>query len=452
MSTSNKNLGLYRAKNRAATLTTGNVFFVDSGDALAVDDTAHGDSSEHPFASLDFANTQCTASNGDIIYVMAGHVETVTNGTDLNFDVAGVTVIGLGEGRIRPLVDFTTADTADAPVSAANVKLHNLRFNAITFDSNTAMITVTAADVEISHCEFLVADSGQQVDLCITTNSDRLWVHDCNFVGDTFGPTSLIQLTATPDGVVIENNHMIADCTDACIQSAVVHTNVVVRGNYIENLNSGDHAIQFSTTGTGVIENNTLVTDAIATALDAGSCLTRNNKFIDSNFLDCEAVQVPQGLPATAVTGYVPVQKFISRTAVTTSMAGGFTLTDSPVTIFTVTGDVIVWASWLVVGGTAITSVSNLAVISLGVAGNTAVLQAPFTVASGAMAANDVWSNAGSSPGEELEAAGAGVVVSGDSTNIILTVATNNITAGVCDLYCIWSPVSENATVIGTTI
>src|SRR3990167_2616461 len=102
MSTTNKNLGRYQAKSRPAMLTTGNVFFVDSGASLAVDDTAHGDSPERPFATLDYAVGQCTASNGDIIYVMPGHAETISADSGVDVDVAGVTIIGVGRGASRP--------------------------------------------------------------------------------------------------------------------------------------------------------------------------------------------------------------------------------------------------------------------------------------------------------------------------------------------------------------
>ena len=57
--------------------TTGNVFFVKSTGPNAADDPGHGKSPSKPFATIDYAVGQCTASNNDFIWVMPGHVETV---------------------------------------------------------------------------------------------------------------------------------------------------------------------------------------------------------------------------------------------------------------------------------------------------------------------------------------------------------------------------------------
>ena len=86
-------------------LTTGNVFFVDSGASLAVDSTAHGDSPERPFATLDYAVGRCTANNNDVVYVMAGHSETLTADSAVDLDVAGE----------QPVVDGDVLHIEQAP-------------------------------------------------------------------------------------------------------------------------------------------------------------------------------------------------------------------------------------------------------------------------------------------------------------------------------------------------
>jgi len=83
-------------------ITTGNIWFVDSGHPFASDNTHCGESPLEPFATIDYAIGKCTASNGDIIYVMPGHAETVNATATLTCDVAGISIVGLGNGTNRP--------------------------------------------------------------------------------------------------------------------------------------------------------------------------------------------------------------------------------------------------------------------------------------------------------------------------------------------------------------
>ena len=307
MGTTNKNLGLYQAKERAKMLTTGNVFFVDSGASLAVDSTAHGDSPERPFATLDYAVGRCTANNDDVIYVMAGHSETLTADSAVDLDVAGVRVLGLGKGADRPTFNFTTATAADFKLAAANVSIDNLLFtNGI--DDQDMMLETSADDVEVANCEFRNDSSTQAlifVNIGVASNdSDRFYLHNCRFVSDTASATSAISVTALQAGVRIEDNYVRGDYSDAAVQSAVIQTDCVVKGNYLQNDNNTAHAIQFSDAATGIVQNNVLVTDAIATALDLGSCAASGNMYQDDGDTDVAATEIP----LTVTTGGLSLQ------------------------------------------------------------------------------------------------------------------------------------------------
>ena len=72
----------------------------------------YGTAYDAPFATVDYAINQCTANQGDIIYVLPGHEESYTAADGFDLDVAGVTVIMLGVGADTP--EFTFSDT-DAP-------------------------------------------------------------------------------------------------------------------------------------------------------------------------------------------------------------------------------------------------------------------------------------------------------------------------------------------------
>lgn len=133
-------------------LTTGNVFFVDSG--KGANDTAQGKDADTPFATLDYAIGRCTASNGDVIIVAPGHAETLTAAIAL--DVAGITIIGLGNGDNRPSFTLTASAAPAITISADDQKIHNLRFYCATAGTSYLknFVRVAANDVDISGCEF----------------------------------------------------------------------------------------------------------------------------------------------------------------------------------------------------------------------------------------------------------------------------------------------------------
>jgi hypothetical protein len=124
--------------------------------AVAGSDNNRG-SYYRPFNSIAGALDQCTAGAGDIILVKPGHAETISSATVLALDVAGVAIIGLGAGSSRPTLTFTTAATANVPVTAANMSIQNLLFVANFADVAsfmTATGTNTPTDFSIEQCEF----------------------------------------------------------------------------------------------------------------------------------------------------------------------------------------------------------------------------------------------------------------------------------------------------------
>ena len=53
----------------------------------------YGTTYKKPFATVNYAYDQCTADQGDIIYILPGHAETIDAATDIVMDLAGITVI-----------------------------------------------------------------------------------------------------------------------------------------------------------------------------------------------------------------------------------------------------------------------------------------------------------------------------------------------------------------------
>jgi hypothetical protein len=186
-------------------VTTGAVFFVCSVNGS---NGNSGSDPSSPWATIDYAVGQCTASKGDTIYAMPGHVETVTAAATLAVDVAGIRIIGIGAGRSRPTVNYTTAAAASCDITAANVLVENLVFTAVGVDAVTAAINVSAANVTIRGCEMELANATNQAVLGILTTAaaDRLRIEGCHIHG------TLNAGTATAIRLVGGTDIVIADC------------------------------------------------------------------------------------------------------------------------------------------------------------------------------------------------------------------------------------------------
>lgn len=124
--------------------------------------------------------------------------------------------------------------------------------------------------------------------------------------------------------------------------------------------------------------------------------------------------------------------KSITYSALTTGATGATTL-------FTVTGDVVVR---LFAKCTTLLDSDGAATIEAGISGNTAALiaQTAYSV----IDANEIWVDA-SSPATVEALPGQFILVGG--TDIIQTIATEAIKAGVLTYYCLWSPLSADGNV-----
>lgn len=274
--------------------TTGSVFFVHSdGGGLGT--------SISPFSTIDYAIGRCTANNGDVIRVMEGHTETITAAAGIACDVAGISIIGMGNGTNRPTINFTTATTADLDIDAANVRIENIYFDLTGIDAVAAAIDVNAANFTMKNCDFLMADGTGQAVIAILTAaaaaSSNMKILGCSFLAPDAGATSAIEITGTPDNVEIGWCNINGDFSDACIQNPTgnVATNLSIHDNVLKNDQTGDHCIQLVSACTGSLVKNMYHNDmAQGTAADTGACFSFEN-------YHCDAVDV-SGILAPAAT------------------------------------------------------------------------------------------------------------------------------------------------------
>lgn len=134
-------------RNKPIDLTvSGNVFFVGKTPEGQAGSNGYSGTYNWPFATIDFAIGKCTANHGDIIFVKAGHTESITGAAGIACDVAGISIIGLGSGADRPTVTFASTDnSATWAISAASVTIENI-IGVGNDDALTTGFDVTGSD------------------------------------------------------------------------------------------------------------------------------------------------------------------------------------------------------------------------------------------------------------------------------------------------------------------
>ena len=262
----------------AAPPLTGIVLFVDTVNGV---NAGAGTSPTSPYQTVAYALTQVPSGAYATIYVMPGSTTTISSATALTLSVANVSIVGLGYGTQRPLFNFTTANTAAIPVSAANVSVSNCRFTA-NFLSIARAFTVTAAGFRLDGNDFVDA-SGVLNFLNIVNatgaanTADRLTVTNNAWLG--LGTTSVNSFVLTAndiDQLTFSGNYAdLATTTDAAsgvTVTAGVLTNASIAYNrtYRKNTATSNGALVTlgGTTSTGIINDNRCLTlDASAPLL-----------------------------------------------------------------------------------------------------------------------------------------------------------------------------------------
>lgn len=238
---------------------TGNVFYVSS---VSGNDSGGADGTiTKPFATAQYAKGRCTANNGDTIFCMPGHAETIANATTLTMTVADIAVIGLGAGSRRATFTFTTATTANIPVSAANVTFQNLLFVA-NFADVASFITIAAApEFCVAGCEFRDTSSVLNALTCVTTtvtvNADGFqFISNRVYSLGTTAATTMIVIAGTMYRITINGNYYIGAAlsnTAALLEHGALNVTALEMGGnrvYRPTTDTATGAILIKTTAT----------------------------------------------------------------------------------------------------------------------------------------------------------------------------------------------------------
>ncbi len=276
----------------------GEIFWVNSSTVLAKDGrpgaTNVGASAlitgkgtyRRPFATINQALDKCLANRGDIILVMPGYAETISSaGAGVTFDVAGVAVIGLGSGSLKPSFTLDTAIDADVDLTADDVILYNLRFIA-AFADITHGLEITGADATVDSCEFLVsaATHGFLISIKSTNTSFGLTVSNCMInqqatfaLGTEVSDDLEAAIQYDGDNTTIKNNVFQGEFTNAMIYNVTtLAEGALIIDNVGQNYNSAaTGAVSLKTGATGLIMRNNfgvLESSAIAGLFINKSC------------------------------------------------------------------------------------------------------------------------------------------------------------------------------------
>lgn len=289
---------------------TGHIYYVDSG----VTNESDGSSWTNARNTLDEAINLCTANNGDLIYLAPGHAETLSAADGWDADVAGVTIIGLGNGSDRPTFTYS-ATGSTAAIGAAGVSIYNLRFVAGISAVAVGLSVEAGGDYFVmSGCEFVNPASAalEFVSMVSLAEAADYVTIDKNKMISLVSSTGCVNAITISAGVVnrltITNNEIQGNfITTGAIYSNQVNTNALIANNIVRNTATTIPAINFSAATTGFAIGNVMYSNTFGTAgvtiFDPGSMSCIENYAI--NTTDLSATLVPPD-PAISV---------VSRTA-----------------------------------------------------------------------------------------------------------------------------------------
>lgn len=184
---------------------------------------------------------RCRAGMNDVVFVLPGHVETVSGTTMTSGLKAGTRVIGLGVGTNRPTLTFGTT-TAQLVLDDANCSFSNMILNM-----NGAVvakgINVTAAGCGIYGCDIDVATVASTnlatvgIEVGTAAHGFELKGNYIHGVADG-GSTSVVIVAGVANGVVIEGNVIqaaVATVTIGVINVTAAALNLRIANNICEN-------------------------------------------------------------------------------------------------------------------------------------------------------------------------------------------------------------------------
>ncbi len=259
--------------------TPGDVFYVDSGNANGSDQAGFGVNTDNPFATLDYAIGQCTADNGDVIIVLPGHTEDLGAAAKVDCDVAGITIMGLGQGSDRPRIDLDATD-AGVLVGASNIHIENITIRPSVNNVVIGMdIEAGITGTKIESCEWMIGETAA-TDECLIHIDIKAACHDTRITNCLFrsddgsAPAVGIKLTGASHRAMIRNNTFMGPFSTAAVNGiTALSEDILIADNFMK-VADGEPGIELFTGTTGMIINNIMDSTGIVadSAIVADAC------------------------------------------------------------------------------------------------------------------------------------------------------------------------------------
>lgn len=210
----------------------GNTYFVSS---VTGSSGNAGTSVDFPKATIAQALALCSDNQGDVIYVLQGHVQDIVEASGLTISVDGVSIIGLGNGSERPTLTWKTATTATCLVSGDNVLIENIIVRN-DIDSLAIMFSVTGVNATFRRVDHTETASKQTLKFLVTTVAgDGLTVENCKHVQVTAGGTKWIDLVGCDNAVIRNNIFHVSASTFIVGGTTTESLNVTIANNLFVN-------------------------------------------------------------------------------------------------------------------------------------------------------------------------------------------------------------------------
>ncbi len=255
---------------------TGKLFYVDSN--AGGSSTSTGTTPASAWPTLDDAfdsGSGVTANRGDVIYVVQDHAESGSAANLWDIDIAGVTVVHLGNGDDQGTYTFADTDTT-VSVGAANVLIVGGRLLAgisevvIGFDVTADADNLTVIDMEFpepttSTFEFNIA-------VQLVTGADDVSFIGCTaYSADATGADHWFNGGAgVVNRLTLACNKVHGEYAIAPIFSDQVDLEVYIQYNTITQLTASQFAIEYTAAATGVVSDNR-INSTVLFEVDPGS-------------------------------------------------------------------------------------------------------------------------------------------------------------------------------------
>lgn len=268
----------------------GEVFWVNNSSVLAKGGIGGSDSNKgtyrEPFSTITYALTKCTASRGDIIMVMPGYTENIATAAAEVWNVAGVAIVGLGTGNLKPQLSFTAA-AATHTITAANMSFVNIQWVANFADVATGLDVSAVDGLSFEGCHFTEAGADLNfvnvVDLA--TGADDISFRDCVAIGNDASNDAFITGVAHDrfymDNCVVMNNTA-QTAAHGQVDSSGNVTNAVIKNCYLRS--NVDGALHFDFNGAA---NSGFISNCHFSSLDVAGAVAGAVDFTGGHVFDC---------------------------------------------------------------------------------------------------------------------------------------------------------------------